>query len=66
MREADLVLNFMSETALFRGKRVIVSEQTGVAKDGGERIVDFVGGPGGQAAESSQFLGVGDAFLDRF
>ena len=42
--ETDLILHFMSEAALFRRKRRIVGEHSGIAKDSGEGIVDFVGG----------------------
>jgi hypothetical protein len=42
--ETDLILYFMTEAALFRRKRRIVGEHSGIAKDSGEGIVDFVGG----------------------
>src|SRR5690349_4993167 len=64
--EADLLLDFVGEATLLGRERRIVSKQSGVAEDGGKRIVDLVSGTRGQTAKGRELLRKCDAFLDCF
>jgi len=63
LRPVYLFANVLSALAILLGQRGNVSEQFGIAENGGERVADFVRGAGSEPSESDKLFGLADLSL---